>query len=613
MLFPTHASLADPCSPPSTTNETLETHLRDIDQVARLALVPVGSLAPAAPAAECIASMKARILHHRADLVLAGSPKLKARVSMINRLIDLGSHTAGTDQFFRVAGEPGKPEALSLSRTYLGTDPGGVREEATLSYSIQMQSASDGADSIQLQIDAELRKGGKLIGTVNQEASVNSSSCQATLKRSAATSFTYQGEQAELQRDTWWEDGGIQSARREIPSALIDSKLQLDRYWEQGSFPDQATLTVYSDFDGPPIRTEISRLPGVRRERDPITGKDEDFRLFRIRELAGSKPMADSVLTLSTASPYGIDRSTPLDSSGPPTYQERISASLWDKTPIAPIHVSEALSSENFKPSDLTAPALEYAIQAEHAMNFDGVANYGNLTRLPDKEGHPIYDFVSRPVPPAPEPAPIDSKRYTRETPLLDFSDPGIAEIVRSIRAMNLPTREQQALAILKRVNDPVHGLVYDWAVLQDQTIRIVSASEALKSHLGVCQHFAALYVAIARALGIPAKVIRGIGIGQTSQDSTELKAEGHAWVEISLDGRSWTPVEPEYPAALGLPLRGYLPFGEYQTYDDPKGFVNGQPDPADDAVPPLSIHRIGPVGAKSPNPKPPSASADSP
>jgi transglutaminase-like putative cysteine protease len=63
----------------------------------------------------------------------------------------------------------------------------------------------------------------------------------------------------------------------------------------------------------------------------------------------------------------------------------------------------------------------------------------------------------------------------------------------------------------------------------------------------GLCRHFSALYVAIARALGIPSVVASGYGF--LNIDFGKLHSEvgtGHAWVLLFLPGYGWMPVEPQ-------------------------------------------------------------------
>lgn len=70
-------------------------------------------------------------------------------------------------------------------------------------------------------------------------------------------------------------------------------------------------------------------------------------------------------------------------------------------------------------------------------------------------------------------------------------------------------------------------------------------------SRQGYCMHYASSSVMILRELGVPARYVSGYVVGSYRQDGTTQKYEavvkdsdGHAWVEIYLEGFGWIPVE---------------------------------------------------------------------
>lgn len=71
----------------------------------------------------------------------------------------------------------------------------------------------------------------------------------------------------------------------------------------------------------------------------------------------------------------------------------------------------------------------------------------------------------------------------------------------------------------------------------------------ALKARAGSCDEKSHVVVSLCRAVGIPAAV--AIGLGEN---------EGHAWVEFTLDGRTWVPCEPTYsPIQIGWVDAGHV------------------------------------------------------
>ncbi|ACB85936.1 stalk domain-containing protein [Natranaerobius thermophilus] len=70
-----------------------------------------------------------------------------------------------------------------------------------------------------------------------------------------------------------------------------------------------------------------------------------------------------------------------------------------------------------------------------------------------------------------------------------------------------------------------------------------VGALEAYRSGEGVCADYADLFVALARAEGIPARRLSGYYISGPDE------GQYHAWSEFYLEGYGWVPVEPTFDA----------------------------------------------------------------
>lgn len=71
---------------------------------------------------------------------------------------------------------------------------------------------------------------------------------------------------------------------------------------------------------------------------------------------------------------------------------------------------------------------------------------------------------------------------------------------------------------------------------------------EFLRDRVGFCQQFAATYAAMARAIGLPARVAVGFTAGTYDPDIEAFRVTGryaHAWAEVWLPGPGWTAFEP--------------------------------------------------------------------
>ena len=86
---------------------------------------------------------------------------------------------------------------------------------------------------------------------------------------------------------------------------------------------------------------------------------------------------------------------------------------------------------------------------------------------------------------------------------------------------------------VAQRLNQWVHD-----SVRKEVTVGIPSALHVLRTRRGDCNEHAQLYVALARAVGIPARVVAGLAY-------VDGKFYYHAWPEVML--RGWVAVDPTF------------------------------------------------------------------
>jgi transglutaminase-like putative cysteine protease len=114
------------------------------------------------------------------------------------------------------------------------------------------------------------------------------------------------------------------------------------------------------------------------------------------------------------------------------------------------------------------------------------------------------------------------------------------------------PAIVAQAKRVRRRDGDPVSVAkrLLQWvadSVRLESTLSPPSAVAALRSRAGDVEHHATLFVALARASGIPARAVSGLLV----RDTTVIS---HAWAEVWL-AQEWLPVDPssgQFPADGG-------------------------------------------------------------
>lgn len=147
-------------------------------------------------------------------------------------------------------------------------------------------------------------------------------------------------------------------------------------------------------------------------------------------------------------------------------------------------------------------------------------------------------------------PAPaIDRARFLAETPSVDWRAPGIEALARELLRGRCGDEAEAARLLLDAVHErleKVYGSSSD------------RASAVLAAGRGDCTEHALLFVALARAAGIPARRVHGLAA------AGEDALYWHEWAEVWLDG-AWIAVDPtfgQFPAdathlSLGVEAEG--------------------------------------------------------
>jgi transglutaminase-like putative cysteine protease len=122
----------------------------------------------------------------------------------------------------------------------------------------------------------------------------------------------------------------------------------------------------------------------------------------------------------------------------------------------------------------------------------------------------------------------VDTARYLSATPRINSDHPEIS------------TRQKELLAVSSSTEHSVN-LLARWVAgyLEDTVLDSSSSLEALQLRSGNCQSHARLYVALARAAGIPTRMVSGL---------VYAKGKGflyHSWAESYLNG--WIAIDPTF------------------------------------------------------------------
>lgn len=156
---------------------------------------------------------------------------------------------------------------------------------------------------------------------------------------------------------------------------------------------------------------------------------------------------------------------------------------------------------------------------------------------------------------PLSEPPPAEVRAFLEPAPLIESNHPDIVSLARRLTAGASTYREA-----LSRIADFTSSTIkYDEAVASLPNYNQLGALWTLSARRGACLQFARLFTALARAAGIPARVVTGLSV---KPPGVEGEAITHAFVEAYIPGYGWLPVEPQQRGSmLGLapPAPGYI------------------------------------------------------
>jgi protein-glutamine gamma-glutamyltransferase len=171
--------------------------------------------------------------------------------------------------------------------------------------------------------------------------------------------------------------------------------------------------------------------------------------------------------------------------------------------------------------------------------------------------------------------APLTTGERREETALPPGRNPRSLELARELRA-RAGTDAALVTAALEFLR--TGGFVYS---LEPEQLGSEQVDEFLfRTHTGFCGHYASAFTVLMRAAGVPARVVTGYLGGEWNPVGGYLmvrQSDAHAWVEVWLEGRGWTRVDPTAvvePERLRRGLLDLLP----EAMSAPTRLLHGAP-----------------------------------
>lgn len=219
--------------------------------------------------------------------------------------------------------------------------------------------------------------------------------------------------------------------------------------------------------------------------------------------------------------------------------------------------------------------------QTIEKLHFHGNYSSFSLAREPHSGALYLYTDWSGPVTGGNRVMTVSfhARAKDRKVPnLVESKEPIPAEAKKYLLAeFWVPSDDKRIIAQARQITAGRKGILgkaralYDWVV--ENTRRDPNApgcglgnvEATLASRTGKCADISSVFVALARAAGIPAREVFGLRLGRPGQ--TDLTDGHHCWAEFYLPGTGWVPVDPA--DVQRIMLRGNLDLPVAKVYRD--------------------------------------------
>ncbi|QXM08798.1 transglutaminase domain-containing protein [Geomonas subterranea] len=190
-------------------------------------------------------------------------------------------------------------------------------------------------------------------------------------------------------------------------------------------------------------------------------------------------------------------------------------------------------------------------------LHFDG--NYATFTLSREPQSGALYLYTEWRGPQKERHLNVTFDATAQErkvSRLVERPAPIPAEVAKYVKSeFWIPSDDKKVKALSHRITAGKKGIlnksraVYDWVV--DNTKRdpkvpgcgVGNVQATLAARSGKCADISTLFVALARASGVPAREVFGLRLGRPGQ--TDISNGHHCWAEFYLPGTGWVPVDP--------------------------------------------------------------------
>ena len=208
--------------------------------------------------------------------------------------------------------------------------------------------------------------------------------------------------------------------------------------------------------------------------------------------------------------------------------------------------------------AELTADSLKFTYKRpEEKIDFRVEADVKTINAFPE-----INQKIKFPV----EKLPENVRIYTKPSETIDSGNEAI------IRTASELVRGEDDLyaAVFKLAEWTKSDVNYNLSTLSASVTQ--KASDVLKSRQGVCSDISSLFIALSRAVGIPARFVSGIAYTDSPLFPENWGA--HGWAEVYFPNYGWVPFDPTY-GEYGWVDPTHIKFKDSVDSDEPSTYYS--------------------------------------
>ena len=502
--------------------------------------------------AECIGRVKARMLEG-VRLKSTEETPLTTEGAAINEAIQ-GGAPLETHYILKHSGGP-QINGLTINRVY---DRNGDRLDVMQELVLARNPEGD-RDILTFKLTVLESEKGLPRFTIEQNMQLDDR-CSAGVVSVERLSFGAGSKTMKVKKQTYYYSSKETSIAEEktVPRANFDHlAFYRDTFdvREIQSLVGKKPIGAFLDFDEDGSELSFSHLPQKQSRPHPLTHASTETDVYEI------SAHQDSLHYKLIIYPFEGGEYATLDVPDLHITEDTVDRPTWQKTSL--VKADESVMIEGFSESDFLKPELHYELTSNMALPNLHEGPYFSNIRLDEQkstEGSYVYqvgvnvlEFTAETqVPRRSAVSASERATYLKETKYLQVSNPEIQRHVGEIKRSGFKTEHDLVKAIL----DHTHQLLKNYdskMAANSDTVRTLTTDEIIQRQSGVCQHFSALFVTLARAAGLPARIRAGYSLSATV-------AVAHAWVEVLLDGSTWFPLDPQLSSTLQVGDAGYLP-----------------------------------------------------